>query len=171
MHALPSQPWTYIHYTVFNYISTYLFIYAPRALCWTLAVLSVSWSFTQSGEFLERRISPSQGRYLHIGQHKQRINAHRDIHASSGIRTHDTSVWAGGPRDHCDRQLIRFTFWEMLSSNPTPWIRMHQKCLLRHGYTWLSILSDCWKNSSWHFFTSWYHLSIKRSMAWGSRYP
>jgi hypothetical protein len=42
--------------------------------------------------FLPRRdnslISPSQGRYLHTGQHKHRINA------LSGIRTHDPSVRA-----------------------------------------------------------------------------
>jgi hypothetical protein len=37
-------------------------------------------------------ISPSQGRYLHAGQHKHRINAHTDIYAMSGIRTHDPSV-------------------------------------------------------------------------------
>jgi hypothetical protein len=33
--------------------------------------------FTQSVELLGRGIIPSQGRYLHIGQHKHRINAHR----------------------------------------------------------------------------------------------
>jgi hypothetical protein len=31
----------------------------------------------QSVGLLERRISPSHGRYLHIEQHKHRINAHR----------------------------------------------------------------------------------------------
>jgi hypothetical protein len=42
--------------------------------------------------------------------YKHRINAHTDIHALSGIRTHDPSVRAGedssclSPRDHCDRQ-------------------------------------------------------------------
>jgi hypothetical protein len=35
---------------------------------------------------------PSQGRYLHIEQYKQRIDAHRDIHAFSGIVTHDPSA-------------------------------------------------------------------------------
>jgi hypothetical protein len=38
--------------------------------------------------------SPSPGRYLHTGQHKLRINAHTDIHALSGIQTHDPSVRA-----------------------------------------------------------------------------
>jgi hypothetical protein len=55
-------------------------------------------------------ISPSQGRYLHTGQHKRRINAQTDIHALSGIRTHDPSVRANEdssclrPRGPCDRQ-------------------------------------------------------------------
>jgi hypothetical protein len=37
---------------------------------------------------------------------------HTNMHASSGIRTHDSSVWAGGdssrlrPRGHCDRRHI-----------------------------------------------------------------
>jgi hypothetical protein len=38
-------------------------------------------------------ISPPQGRYLHTGQHKHRINTHTDIHASSVIRAHDLSVF------------------------------------------------------------------------------
>jgi hypothetical protein len=35
---------------------------------------------------------PVAGSYLHTGQHKHRINAHTDIHASSGIRSHDPSI-------------------------------------------------------------------------------
>jgi hypothetical protein len=31
---------------------------------------------------------PSQGHYLHAGQHKHRINAYTDIHASNGNQTH-----------------------------------------------------------------------------------
>jgi hypothetical protein len=50
--------------------------------------------FTQSVGHLGWVISPSQGRYLHTGQHKHRINAQGDIHALSGIRTHDPSVRA-----------------------------------------------------------------------------
>jgi hypothetical protein len=34
-------------------------------------------------------ISPSQNRYLHTGQHKDRINANTHIHVLSGTRTHD----------------------------------------------------------------------------------
>jgi hypothetical protein len=56
--------------------------------------------FTQMVGLLGRGISQSQGRHLHT-----------DIHAFSGIRTHDPSVRAGEhnsylrPRSHCD-QLI-----------------------------------------------------------------
>jgi hypothetical protein len=46
------------------------------------------------------------------------------IHASSGIRTHDASVWAGEhslclrPRDHCDRRLrIRLDILLLLQLN------------------------------------------------------
>jgi hypothetical protein len=61
---------------------------------------------------LGRGISPSQGLYIHTEQHKHRINAHRDIHNFSGIRTHDPNFRARGyrlclrPRGHCDRQNI-----------------------------------------------------------------
>jgi hypothetical protein len=48
----------------------------------------------QSAELLGRVISPSQGRYIHRGQHKHRINARTDTHALCGIRTHDPSVRA-----------------------------------------------------------------------------
>jgi hypothetical protein len=50
--------------------------------------------FTQTVGLLGRVISPSQGLYLHTGQHKHRINAHTNIHASSRIRTYDPSVRA-----------------------------------------------------------------------------
>jgi hypothetical protein len=64
-------------------------IYDSRALCLTFAafLISISWC-TQSVGLLGRRISPSQGRYLHTGQHRHRLNAHTDIHAH---RTHDPS--------------------------------------------------------------------------------
>jgi hypothetical protein len=64
--------------------------------------------FTQT-RLLGRAIIPSQARYLYTGQHKHRINAHRDIHVLSRIRTHDPSVRASEdssclrPRGHCDR--------------------------------------------------------------------
>jgi hypothetical protein len=64
--------------------------------------------FTQSVGLLGGLISPSQGRYLHTGQHKHRIN--EDIHASSGVRIHDPSVREGEDnsclraRGRCDRR-------------------------------------------------------------------
>jgi hypothetical protein len=66
--------------------------------------------FVQTVRLLGRGISPSQGCYLHTGQHKHRINAYTDIHGLGGIRTHDRSVRAKEdsswlrPRCHCDRQ-------------------------------------------------------------------
>jgi hypothetical protein len=36
--------------------------------------------FTQTVEILVRVVSPPQGRYLHTGQHKHRINTHINIH-------------------------------------------------------------------------------------------
>jgi hypothetical protein len=48
--------------------------------------------YTQSVGLLLRGISPSQGRYLHTGQHEHRINAHTHIYVLSGIRIHDPSV-------------------------------------------------------------------------------
>jgi hypothetical protein len=62
------------------------------------------------GRTLGLAVSPFQGRYLYREQHKHRINAHTDIHASSRIRTHDPMVRAGEdssrfrPHDHCNRQ-------------------------------------------------------------------
>jgi hypothetical protein len=43
------------------------------------------------------------GLYLHSGQHKLRINAYTDIHALSGIRTHDTSLRASATIDRIFR--------------------------------------------------------------------
>jgi hypothetical protein len=65
-----------------------------------------------------RVISTSYGRYLHTEQHKHRIISHTDIHALSGIRTHDPRVRASKdssclrPRGHCDRPrpLVRVRY-------------------------------------------------------------
>jgi hypothetical protein len=58
-------------------------------------IFSLAAFFTQTVGLLGQEISPSQGRYLHTGRHKHRINAHTDIYVLSGIRTHDLSVRAG----------------------------------------------------------------------------
>jgi hypothetical protein len=66
--------------------------------------------FTQTVGLLGRGISLSQGRYLHTGQYKHRINAHTDIHALSEFRKHDPSVRESEdssclrPHCHCDQQ-------------------------------------------------------------------
>jgi hypothetical protein len=75
------------------YLSAYLsdLIYLHTALCWRLAAFSVSSSFTQSVGLLGRGISQSQGRYLHTGQHKNKINAHR----------HPCLEWDWNPRSQC----------------------------------------------------------------------
>jgi hypothetical protein len=68
--------------------------------------------FIQTVGLLGRVIRLSQGRYLHQEQHKHRINAHTDIKALSGIRTHDPSARASEdnsclrPRGHCDRHRL-----------------------------------------------------------------
>jgi hypothetical protein len=78
-----------------NVTTDQLFVYyGSTALCWALAAFSVYWSYIWSVGLFGRVISPSQGLYLHI-EHKHRINAHNtDIHALSGIRTHDPRVRA-----------------------------------------------------------------------------
>jgi hypothetical protein len=43
---------------------------------------------------LGREISPTQGLYLHTRHQKTTESSHTDIHAVSGIQTHDLSVSA-----------------------------------------------------------------------------
>jgi hypothetical protein len=50
--------------------------------------------FTQSVGLLWRGITPLQGRYLHTGQHKHRINTHR----------HTCLKWDSNPRSQCFEQ-------------------------------------------------------------------
>jgi hypothetical protein len=73
--------------------------------------------FTETVGLQGRVISPLQGRYLNTGQHKQNKRIHTpNIHASNGIRTHDSSVRASEsssclrPRCHCDRPYVYFLF-------------------------------------------------------------
>jgi hypothetical protein len=104
----------YLHYDHYYYY--YYYYYGHMALCWALAAFSVG--------LLGRGISPSQGRYLHTEQHKRRINAHNtDIHALSGIRTHDPCVRATQdssclrPRGNCDRPLPPLLLLKHLGHN------------------------------------------------------
>jgi hypothetical protein len=69
-------------------------------------------------------ISSSQGRYLHTGQHKHRINAHTDTHALIGIRTHDPSVRASEDSSgHCDRLMQKSFIHPSMALQPFvgPW--------------------------------------------------
>jgi hypothetical protein len=53
-------------------VSKYYYYDASTALCWALAVFSVSLSYTQSAGLLGQGINPSQGLYLHgINAHTQ----------------------------------------------------------------------------------------------------
>jgi hypothetical protein len=68
--------------------------------------------FTQSVELLGRGISLSQGLYLHTGQHKHRINAHR----------HPCFKWNSNPRSQCfrgRRQFLPSTARPLWSANIT----------------------------------------------------
>jgi hypothetical protein len=98
---------------LFIYLFIHSFIYQ-----WLYSLLLGSGLFfsfviisTQSVGLLGRVISLSQGHYLQTGQHKHRINAFTDIHALSGIRTHDPRVRASKesschrPSGYCDRQI------------------------------------------------------------------
>jgi hypothetical protein len=69
---------------------TVLLLYNPLL---GIGRFSVSWSYTPAAGLLGRGISPSQGLYLNIGQHKCKRNTYTpNIHALSGIRTHNPSV-------------------------------------------------------------------------------
>jgi hypothetical protein len=63
--------------------------------------------FTQSVGLPGRGISPSQGHYLHTGQHKHRINAYR--YPCLEWNSNPRSQCLSGrrqfiPRGHCDRR-------------------------------------------------------------------
>jgi hypothetical protein len=53
--------------------------------------------YTQSIGLLGRGISPSQGRYLHTEQHKNRVNPHR----------HSCFDWDSNPQSQCSRKRRR----------------------------------------------------------------
>jgi hypothetical protein len=83
-------------------------IYGSTALCWALAAFSVSWSFCTVGRTPWTRDQPvARPLPAHRTAHKHRINT--DIHALSGIRTHNLGVRASKnssclrQHGHCDR--------------------------------------------------------------------
>jgi hypothetical protein len=87
IHSIHILSWTNI-----MVLSIHLWLYSPFVGPWPL--FKFLNPYTQSVGLFTRRISPSQGRYLHAEQHEHRINAHTHIHALSGIRTHDRSIRA-----------------------------------------------------------------------------
>jgi hypothetical protein len=92
--------------TCFSLVNAQLSIYGSTALVNLGRFFSFS-IHTQSVDILERGMSPSQGRYLHTEQHKQRMNSHR--HPCLEWNSRDPSVRGGGdgsdlrPRSYCDR--------------------------------------------------------------------
>jgi hypothetical protein len=101
--SLASVPFRCVHSFIYQWL------YSPLLGAGLLQFRNL---FTQTVGLLGWVISPSQGHYLRTEQHKHRINSHTDSHASSGIRTHDPSVWAGEassclrPHAHCDRPSL-----------------------------------------------------------------
>jgi hypothetical protein len=82
----------------FEFLHSFIHSFIHQWLYSTLLGPGLFFSFviflTQTVGLLGWGISPSQGRYLHTGQHRHRINGHTDIHALSGIRTDDPNVRA-----------------------------------------------------------------------------
>jgi hypothetical protein len=104
----------------FIHLFIHLWLYSPllgHGLFFRFVIFS-----TQTVGLLGRALSPSQGRYLHTGQHKHRINAQTDIHALSGIRTHDPSFRASEDssclrmRGHCDRSCFAVETYKYIFS-------------------------------------------------------
>jgi hypothetical protein len=59
----------YCYCYCYYYYYYYYYYCGSTALCWALGAFSVTWSYTQSVGLLGRRISPSQGLYLHSEQY------------------------------------------------------------------------------------------------------
>jgi hypothetical protein len=73
-------------------------LYGSTALCWALAAFSVSSSFYTVGRTPWTGDLPSQGRYLHTGQHRQRINADK----------YPCLKWDSNPRSQCLSERTQF---------------------------------------------------------------
>jgi hypothetical protein len=76
-----------------------IFSYGSTAPCWPWPTFQFLVLFTQSVGLLGRGISPSQGRYLHTEQHKQRIN----------VDGHPCLEWASNPRPQRSSGRRHFT--------------------------------------------------------------
>jgi hypothetical protein len=85
-------------YYYYYYYYHYYYYYGSTALCCALTAFSVSWSYIQSAGLLRQEISPTQGRYLHTGEHKHRINAHR----------HPCLEWDSNPRSQRSSERRQF---------------------------------------------------------------
>jgi hypothetical protein len=96
-------------YLFHSHVLFALFIHLSIVGPWPLLEFRNFLFLSQMVGLFRRGIRPSQGRYLHTGQHKHRMNAHTDILALNGIWTHDPSVRACEDssclrqRSHCDR--------------------------------------------------------------------
>jgi hypothetical protein len=104
---LPLQKWPIVR----NYLIFFSFTGCTAPLGPGLCFFSFMIILHTVG-LLGRVISSSQGLCIHTGQHKPRINTYTpNIHALSGIRSHDPSFRASEdstclrPLGHCDRLL------------------------------------------------------------------
>jgi hypothetical protein len=93
-----------------RFVRQYFFSIALSAHSGPRPLIQFRNRFSQTVGLLGRVMSPSQGRYLNTGQHKQKKRTHAlNIHALSRIGTHDPSVRASEdssrlrPRGYCDR--------------------------------------------------------------------
>jgi hypothetical protein len=73
---------------------SYLSNYGSEALCWALVLFVSFLIFYTVGRTPWMEISSLQGLYLHTGQHKHRINAHR----------HPCLKWDSNPRSQCSNE-------------------------------------------------------------------
>jgi hypothetical protein len=95
--VFPSEVFRMILTIKSKYFPIYLFIYRSTALVGLGSFFSFL-IYTQLVGLLGPGINPSQGRYLHIEQHKHRINAHR----------HTCLEWDSNPRSQYSSERRRF---------------------------------------------------------------
>jgi hypothetical protein len=94
-HSLKTIPQDFEPKMGYPDLPIYFFSMALPAHSGLLPLIQLHDNFSQTVGLLGRVISPSQSLYLNIGQHKQNKRIHTtNIHALSGIRTHDLSVRA-----------------------------------------------------------------------------